>query len=139
MPISSSQLTVRRLQMTKDLDECGRFLGDLEDFVDAQTVATNPRLKHCVKVFKDQKVKVAIIDNGADQFRSTISCNIEYGMSFMKEGPASTGYLPWYTAADPHGTQMAYLIRNVNDWCRLYPLRAGSLREDIDADAAAKV
>jgi hypothetical protein len=111
----------------------------LEDLSQLKGIATTGDLKHCLEVLKNQKVKVAIIDNGVDQMRGTISDNIEYGRSFVKDGLAGTPYLPWCTAADPHGTQMAYLVRNVNPYCRIYPLRAGSLREDIDPDAAAQV
>jgi hypothetical protein len=129
-------LTSCRFQVITGLEKCHQFLEDLSQF---RGTATNRDLKRCLEVLEDRKVKVAIIDNGADQMRGTISDNIEYGKSFIKDGLAGTPYLPWYTAADPHGTQMSYLIRNVNPYCRLYPLRAGSLREDIDPDAAAQV
>ena len=89
---------------------------------------------------KKQRVKIALIDNGVDQMRSLISENIASGASFVRAGGRTeVPALPWYTAADAHGTQMASLMREVNRWCRIYPARVGSLQLDIDDEAAAKV
>ena len=41
--------------------------------------------------------------------------------------------------ADPHGTQMASLITEVNPFCRLYIARVGKARKDILPENAAKV
>jgi hypothetical protein len=97
-------------------------------------------LKFCKKKLKEQPVKVAIIDNGIDHMQESLCRNIERGMSFVKAGGSTeVPYLPWFTAADPHGTQMAYLIQSMNPWCRLFPARIGVLQQDIDVDAAIKV
>lgn len=95
--------------------------------------------RHCQKVFKEQRVKIAIIDNGADQMRSTISANIIRGMSFVRSSFEAKSILPWYTPAHPHGTQMADLIHSANPWCELFPLRVASLHKDVDLQAAIEV
>lgn len=101
----------------------------------------NPSSKteYCHRVFKEQRVKVAIIDNGADQMCTAISANIVRGMSFVRSGYEARSVLPWYTPAHPHGTQMADLIRSVNPWCDLFPLRVASLDNDVNMDAAIEV
>jgi hypothetical protein len=97
----------------------------------------NSKTGWCHKVFNEQRVKVAIIDNGAD--RMGITANIVRGMSFVRSGLEAKSTLPWYTPADPHGTQMADLILKVNPWCELFPLRVSSLKKDVDMNAAIEV
>lgn len=85
------------------------------------------------------EIRIAIIDNGTDKLRGTIHPNIEEGISFTKASLDGKRLLPWYTVQDPHGTQMAYLIRTVNPYCKLLPIRAGTVRDDIDPEFAVKV
>jgi len=100
----------------------------------------NLETKRCVHVFDKQRVKIAVLDNGFDHMGSNISSCVASGRSFVKVGSTQDGpYLPWFTAADRHGTQMAHLIFSVNPWCVLYLARVACLRRDVDADAAAKV
>lgn len=99
------------------------------------------RTNHCLRVLHDstKRVKIAIIDNGADQTCETICGNIVRGASFV-ENPSEPGsILPWYTPIDAHGTQMADLICRVNPCCELFPIRVASLRKDVDVGAAVKV
>lgn len=88
----------------------------------------------------DARIKVAIIDNGADKIRSSIKNSIAKGVSYVTGGPASGDrILPWWMVSDPHGTQMASLIAKANPFCRLYIARVGKLRQDILAENAAAV
>ena len=90
--------------------------------------------------FRDHSVKIAIVDNGVDKIRTTLSANIEKGRSFVYHGiGAQKRWLPWWVVADPHGTQMASLIQRVNPYCRLYIARVGEGRKDIRPSSAAKV
>jgi hypothetical protein len=90
------------------------------------------------KALHDNPVKVAVIDNGADYVRTTISENIQEGISFVHT--ANRKYiLPWWFVADPHGPQMAYLIRTVNPFCQLYIARVGTSRDDVGLDYAVEV
>ena len=124
--------------MADELGRCHRFLGMFRKFPEQDKL--HRELRHCLDVFVQSKVKVAVIDNGVDQMHFALSQSIDRGASFVRAGGATeVPELPWYTAADPHGTQMAYLIHSINPWCRLYPLRVGTLQKDIDADAAVKV
>jgi hypothetical protein len=127
-----------RLKLIKDLATCRDFLSAFRNMRTPQT-EHNRKTQHCQRVFKEQRVKIAIIDNGADQMRSTISANIVRGMSFVRSSLEAKSVLPWYTPAHPHGTQMADLIRNVNPWCELFPLRVASLHKDVDLHAAVDV
>jgi len=86
------------------------------------------------------KVKIAIIDNGADMIRTTLNDKIAKGFSFVTaDSEAGNQVLPWWTVSDPHGTQMASLIVRVNPFCSLYIARVGKGRKDILPSNAAKV
>lgn len=127
-----------RSQMADDLGRCHKFLGMFRKFPKRDELSCE--LQHCSDIFISSKVKVAVIDNGVDQMHFALSQSIERGASFVRAGGATeVPELPWYTAADPHGTHMAYLIHTINPWCRLFPLRVGTMQKDIDADAAVKV
>lgn len=129
---------IPRFKLIKDLAYCREFLSA---FPNMRKTPTPPNCwtRHCQKVFKEQRVKIAIIDNGADQMRSTISANIIRGMSFVRSSFEAKSILPWYTPAHPHGTQMADLIHSANPWCELFPLRVASLHKDVDLQAAIEV
>ncbi|CRG83434.1 Serine/threonine-protein kinase smg-1 [Talaromyces islandicus] len=85
----------------------------------------------------DRRIKVAIIDNGADKIRSPIGPWIDKGISYVSSDRDGNTPRPWWMVADAHGTQMASLINNVNPYCRLYIARVGKGR-DIDPKKAAK-
>ena len=88
----------------------------------------------------DARIKVAIIDNGADRIRSSVKDSIAKGVSFVTSNPANGDrILPWWMVSDPHGTQMASLVAKANPFCRLYIARVGKLRKDILPDDAAAV
>ena len=88
----------------------------------------------------DLRIKVAIIDNGADINRSNLRKRIDAGVSYVPADKDQPGQpLPWWMVSDPHGTQMASLVEKVNPYCRLYIARVGKGRNDIKADHAAKV
>ncbi|KAJ5657424.1 subtilisin-like protein [Penicillium longicatenatum] len=87
----------------------------------------------------DPRIKVAIIDNGADINRSNLRKRIHAGVSYVsadKDQPQQP--LPWWMVSDPHGTQMASLVEKVNPHCRLYIARVGKGRNDIKGYHAAK-
>ncbi|KAI1658873.1 hypothetical protein F4813DRAFT_388133 [Daldinia decipiens] len=87
----------------------------------------------------DKRIKVAIIDNGADRIRSSIGEMIAKGVSYVTADLfGSDKPLPWWMVSDAHGTQMASLIGQINPYCRLYIARVGKGRSDIDPKNAAK-
>ncbi|KAE9380874.1 hypothetical protein N431DRAFT_362973 [Stipitochalara longipes BDJ] len=87
----------------------------------------------------DQRIRVAIIDNGADRIRSKFRQMIAKGQSYVTADLlGSDRSLPWWMVSDPHGTQMASLIGQTNNYCRLYIARVGKGRNDIDPVKAAK-
>lgn len=91
----------------------------------------------------DNRIKIAVIDNGADKIRSIIGEMIAKGVSYVTADLAdqygSDRILPWWMVSDAHGTQMASLIGQTNPYCRLYIARVGKGRNDIDPKNAAKV
>jgi hypothetical protein len=123
----------------EDLQPCLEFLGLLNSFRTPPNSPPPPQLDQCFKKFCDRPVRIAIIDNGIDRFRSTINPNIEDGVSFVKISMDENKVLPWWSASDAHGTQMAFLIRTVNPYCRLLPARVGLTRDDIDPALAVQV
>lgn len=66
---------------------------------------------------------------------------IAKGQSFVNAGMPNSGrLLPWWMVSDPHGTQMAALIGQMNEYCRLYIARVGRSHSDIQpADAARAI
>lgn len=83
------------------------------------------------------KTKVAIIDNGVDVRQEVVFRYITNGMSFVKD--SDDWPMPWFTAQDLHGTQMARLVSQVNPYCELYIYRINVMRNDIRLDAAVQV
>lgn len=89
---------------------------------------------------EDCRIKVAIIDNGVDKFGENVRDFIEKGISFVKiDSDDESRTLPWWMVSDPHGTQMASLIGDVNPFCRLYIARVGRGRKDILPSDAEEV
>jgi hypothetical protein len=89
---------------------------------------------------EDKRIKVAILDNGADRIRGAAKDQMAKGVSYVTADPANPNQtLPWWMVADPHGTQMASLVAQVNPYCRLYIARVGKARYDILPDDAAEV
>lgn len=89
---------------------------------------------------KHPPVKVAIIDNGVDRILSTLSERIKKGQSFVENNRAGERReSPWWIAADPHGTQMASTVLEVNPCCDLYIGKAGRFRRDISLQSAVEV
>ena len=72
------------------------------------------------------RTKVAIIDNGVDIGQSRIAANVRRGRSFVSSD-RNGWYLPWFTSAHVHGTQMASLVIRVDPYCDLYVYRINSL------------
>ncbi|KAH0563333.1 hypothetical protein GP486_002095 [Trichoglossum hirsutum] len=89
---------------------------------------------------KENPIKIAVIDSGVDQCRTTISDNIERGESFV-EIRSESGMVresPWWLVADPHGTQMASLITQVNPYCKLYVGKVARYRGDLVVENVVK-
>lgn len=87
----------------------------------------------------DRRIRVAIIDNGADRIRSKFRHMIAKGQSYVTADLlGSDRSLPWWMVSDPHGTQMASLIGQTNPYCRLYIARVGKGRTDINPTKAAE-
>jgi subtilisin family serine protease len=84
------------------------------------------------------RIKVAILDTGIDSMHDDVRSNIKGGASFVR-AQGGNSVLPWFTALDAHGTQMASLIVNVNPFCDLYIYRVCSWPWDINATAAVNV
>ncbi|KAI1746884.1 subtilisin-like protein [Xylaria castorea] len=87
----------------------------------------------------DKRIKVAIIDNGADKIRASVGEMIAKGISYVTADRfGSDRILPWWMVSDSHGTHMASLIGQINPYCRLYIARVGKGRNDIDPKIGAK-
>ena len=87
----------------------------------------------------DRRIRVAIIDNGADRVRSRFRNQIAKGQSFVSVDEFHNDQpLPWWMVSDAHGTQMASLVSQTNPYCRLYIARVGTRRNDIRAESAIK-
>ena len=76
------------------------------------------------------RVRIAVIDTGVDSTLEGISEYIEQGQSFV----TSNGWResPWWVASDPHGTQMATIIRRLDPLCKLLIAKVGTTRDDIN-------
>lgn len=115
-------------KILKDLGECHNSLWNL--------VKNAPRSKQS-KRFKDNQIKIAIIDNGVDVHSLTEKMtNIKMGRSLVDENDR---VLPWFMASDLHGTQVASIIQKVNPSCSLYIIRVGKGHKDIKPGIVAKV
>lgn len=132
------------LKLLEQLKKCHTILRNLGRSEERKDIYYAQRFKNLTTEPKygqpDTRIKIAIIDNGADKLRSTIKNNIANGQSFVTaDSETGTRKLPWSMVADPHGTQMASLIKKANPFCRLYIARVGRGHKDIAPENAAKV
>ena len=62
------------------------------------------------------------------------------GQSFIEDDYIDQAHKSeWYIASDPHGTQMAYLICDMNQHCDLYIAKVCASRDKIDIDPVLAV
>ena len=87
--------------------------------------------EHC------QRTKVAIIDNGIDGTLPSLSRRIVDGISFVEDWEGRES--PWWLASDPHGTQMASFIHQLDPFCDLYIAKVCDESTGIDPDLVAQV
>ena len=129
----NSALTLESsLKIFEDFSLCKDFLHNLLDKGKGDHFG-----KKEAQMLKKFPIHVAIIDTGIDIARTSFE-NIKKGISFTRT-TSGDRLLPWWTAEDAHGTQMASLVRNVNPYCQLYLARVGKRTNDIDSDGAARV
>ncbi|KAL4923524.1 S8 family peptidase [Aspergillus undulatus] len=130
---------VRRVMFPEDKEKRNNFLGKDElHRLSEQDKVANKLYERVLLADPDKRIKVAVIDNGADKIRSPIGPWIDKGVSYVSSDRLGEAPRPWWMVADAHGTQMASLINNVNPYCRLYIARVGKGRADIDPKKAAK-
>jgi hypothetical protein len=89
----------------------------------------------------DLRTKVAVIDSGLNQSFShpTGTGTRDYritGASFVREKSRES---PWYCPVDPHGTQMATIIRELDPECNLFVARVCSTKRDLSQRTVAEV
>jgi hypothetical protein len=72
----------------------------------------------------DFSARVAILDTGVDISNHLLRARIHAGVSFVEYGEESRES-PWWLASDPHGTQMASLIQNMDPQCTLFIAKIG--------------
>jgi hypothetical protein len=74
---------------------------------------------------------VAIIDNGIDASIAKIWDRVAASQSFVEEDRINgTRESSWWLASDPHGTQMASIILDIDPRCQLYIAKVGTGREN---------
>ncbi|PON29941.1 hypothetical protein TGAM01_v201307 [Trichoderma gamsii] len=116
-------------KILKDLEECHHSLWNI--------IKNAPRSKRFQRL-ENSHIYIAIIDNGVDVHSLTQKWkNISIGRSFVKYD-SEDRYLPWFSASDPHGTQVASIIRKVNPFCHLYILKVGETHKDVIPENVAK-
>lgn len=71
-------------------------------------------------------VKVALIDTGVDP--NSIRCSRVTGASFV---PPEAGEYPWWVSQNPHGTQMAKIITELDPYCHLLVAKMSDTGMDI--------
>ena len=79
-----------------------------------------------------------MIDSGVDWLAEDLRYHLQYGVSYAVD--VTTGNeLPWWHVCDEHGTQMAFLIRKVNPYCKICPVRVERARGNMKPKDAAEV
>lgn len=99
-----------------------------------------PLIRLNQELFKDRadvvymlgrKTRVAILDAGIDasQFPNII------GKSFLEDSGVDNDFSAshWHTVSNPHGTQMAHLIRKMDPLCLLYIAKVAHNHVQISA------
>lgn len=142
MPTNKSTCAPPRLQFLKQLQATKDYLDNLRGDGPIDTrfrqLVTPPDPRTKGGLTADRRIKVAIIDNGVDRMRDDVREAIEKGISFVSADPEEPDrVLPWWMVADPHGTQMASLVKQVNPYARLYIARVGVGRGRIKPQDAA--
>ena len=81
-----------------------------------------------------ERIKVALIDDGVDTAFRDLSRNIASGVSYYRR--TNGLYSSYYQSSGGHGTVMASLIRRICPHVRIY---VAKLDEKLTATSAAKV
>ena len=83
-----------------------------------------------------------MIDCGVDAYHKSVESNIaeDKGRSFIEDQLKEYEYQShWHTVTHPHGTQMAYLICNVDPYCELYVAKVCVGIDDVDVPPVVEV
>lgn len=85
-------------------------------------------------------MRVAVIDCGVDAFQKSIQKNLVTGRSFVEDKYSNNMHLShWHTVTHPHGTQMTYLICNIDPLVDIYVAKVSAGATDADVRAVAEV
>lgn len=80
------------------------------------------------------RTKVAIIDSGVQ--RANLTCRHVTGASFVYNQERES---PWWLSKEPHGTQMANIIHELDPHCELFIAKVGETKTDISSDSVLDV
>lgn len=78
----------------------------------------------------DFSTKVAILDTGVDISQPGLRASIQSGYSFV-EHVEQYSESPWWLASDPHGTQMASIIQNIDPKAKIFIGKVGISRKHV--------
>jgi hypothetical protein len=97
---------------------------DLQEFVSVYS-----SVQRSIELFPDpeaslatSRTKVAILDSGISHARFSTRSHRVLGRSFVWTNPDDVTELeaPWWLAPDPHGSQMANIISQLDPHCEFY-------------------
>ena len=80
------------------------------------------------------RTKIAIIDSGVQ--RANLTCKHIRGASFVYNNERES---PWWLSQEPHGTQMANIIHELDPNCELFIAKVGESKMDIRGDSVIEV
>ncbi len=69
-----------------------------------------------------RKIKIALIDTGIGAMADTSHLQIMPGISFGHGADGETES-PWFIPTNEHGPQMADIIRSIDPYCEIYPVK----------------
>ena len=96
----------------------------------------HPDYHHVQQTMRGFPPKIAIIDSGMARPSSSNRTRDVVGASFVyQDGKES----PWFLPIDPHGTQMAAIIQELNPECKLYVARICSEKGKLLSERVSKV
>lgn len=94
-----------------------------------------------LKATPDTKTKVAILDSGVNRTRFPLQSCERQGRSFVwrDNGKGHQSEASWWLAVDPHGSQMANIISQLDPFCMFYFIQIAENMNYIELPNVIKV
>jgi hypothetical protein len=113
----------------------------LKHFIPFYTDTHVKQLNTMYKDFSETRTKIAILDSGVNGTRFPLGHHVYQGQSFVwrDNGKGHESEASWWLAVDPHGSQMANIISQLDPTCLFYFFQIADNMNYIELPTVIKV